>query len=62
MSTAHVVSLPRLDLAVREGFPEADPVVRAVEEDCDGCDTLFAGHRLLKKGVSIEGKAALVGV
>ena len=48
-STAHVVSLPWLYLAVREGFPEAHPVVRALEKPCGGCDTLFAGHLLLKK-------------
>ena len=49
-------------LGTSRGFPEADPVVRALGEACDGCDTIFAGRLQLKEGVSVEGKVALVGV
>ena len=61
-STAHVVSLPRLDLALREDFPEADPVIRAVEEDIDGCDTLFPCRLLLKEGFPSKGMRRWLGV
>ena len=45
-----------MDLALRERFPEADPVVRALEEACDGCDTLLAGRLLSKEGFPSKGR------